>query len=122
MINLVTAGTTIYFKPKDDNMGLTFNMINDISNLGSEDGEFSGYYLHLSDDREHGNWYKFEQISESLSVDKINVIVSKIREICKGVDLIFSAHTVEWKYVDSMGCEFPTIQPVDELLLYSINK
>lgn len=95
MMEFIRKATFIYFKPKDDNMGLTSCMINTISKLGDKDEEFSGYRLRLSNDKQYKNWYEFSQNYEAASIDEINVMLSKIREICKGVELVFAVEKIE---------------------------
>lgn len=112
-MEFIRKATFIYFKPKDDNMGLTFPMINEVSKLGDVEGEFSGYRIRLSRDSEYENWYEFENHNKAASIDEINAIISKIREICKGVELVFAVEKIDAEE----GQLFAPPKPVDPSLL-----
>lgn len=93
MLEIISHGTSIFFRPKDENKGLTFSMLNNIARLGAEDAELSGYRLYLVSEitDEHANWFVFEQSYKSCTIEEIKSVVNKLREVCDGIELMFAA-------------------------------
>ena len=80
-MDIVTKATHISFYPKDDNVGLSRNMLLQI-NVLSEEHE---YILRMADDCTYYTW-TFEKVSSN---SEIRQIIDTIREICKGIEVEF---------------------------------
>lgn len=80
---IVDKSTRIDFWPKDDNVGISRNMLLRIKEL-SEAHEYDFRCEHIT------NWTYYTWTHERVSPhSEIKEIVDGIREICKGIELIF---------------------------------
>lgn len=81
MMLMVTEATHITFYPKDNNIGISCNMLFRIRELS----EIHGYTMHMDYDCTYYTW-----TSDRVSPDsEVRQMVEGIRDICKGIAIVF---------------------------------
>lgn len=106
----VDESTNIGFWPKDDNVGISRNMLLRIKEL-SKAHEYDFRCEDIT------NWTYYTWTTKRVSPNsEIKEIVDGIREICKGIELIFKIeNTVSQNYFPSANVYEVSIEELDSL-------